>query len=658
LPNPRSLADRVFPAATAELNRWAALSRTRRRAVCISILEVRSPILDASRRVPPPNEYLCPHCQAPRRLRSAQAFMTVQCQRCGGEWRARCEIGGYWLHEPLARSGFAIIFRAETPADAAPIAVKVISPPSGCEPGDFERFAANVSTLTAFEHPHWLRILDGGIADDLPWLAMEWLPLGSLADRGRLTEIEALEFAAQAASALAAAREAGLRHPSLHPADVLFADAQTLKISGFAEAVFHERAASATGTVLGRLCCASPERFLEIAEDERTDIYALGITLFQAVTGALPYDGAVLPEHFGERIGSAPLRVREVAPTITTTTAGIIERMCALDPAERFQSWADVVESLGDASATLVRATARARPRATVSGSPVRTLAPVVRTSPRGGAWWTLAMLAALAAFVGWFGWKKWHAPEGPIAATKPAPAAAPEPPRATPPLAPVSTLPPPAPAPKSAAAAPPPEEPPARKPATPAPTMDWTGWKRAILLSPTKPAKVAGDAAFPGGFSLRLSGNSTGIDGRHDEMIFYWRNMEGDWSLKARMLSNRATAGLSARSGMNSGDLCIAVLHTHDGKVKSAVRSEAETAAKVEPPAPAPPSAWLKIERQGATIATFVSGDGSDWQKVGSIDAATWPAKTPVGFVAWSGKNQPTGATFAEVKCGGTTTD
>ena len=239
-------------------------------------------------------EYPCPHCNVAKKLRCVRAFANTVCAECGMEWRPREEIGGYRLLELLARSGLAVIFRAVEAESGAEVAVKLLRPPFGSTAEDFGRFAAEVEILAGFEHPHWVRVFGGGIEEDLAWLAMEWLPESSLATRGRMGEGEVLHFAAQAASALASAQAAGLRHRDLEITNCLLADAQTLKVSGFAESVFYARAGDEAGTIWGRLSCAPPERVFGEREDVRSEIYALGAILFQVLSGALPYEGEVL----------------------------------------------------------------------------------------------------------------------------------------------------------------------------------------------------------------------------------------------------------------------------------------------------------------------------------------------------------------------------
>ena len=591
---------------------------------------------------------------------------------CGGEWRPRREVGGYRLLEPLARSGLAMTFRAVGPESDASLAVKVLRPPFGFTQEDLERFSNDVRILAAYEHPHWLRIYDGGIEEDLAWLAMEWLPEGSLADllaeRGRLDEKAVLQFGAQAASALASAREAGLQHHNLHLTNCLLADEHTLKIAGFAEAHFYERAGEEVGALWGRLCCAPPERIFGDAEDARSEIYALGCILFQALAGALPYDGEIMPEIFYTRLGGSSLRLENFVSPIRKSTAEVIDRMLALGPGQRFQSWEETLESLTSALET-----------ADQSGSPVpvrpRVVAiarvaakPPVYSAARG-AWLTMLMLLAIVGIAGWFAWNHWHEPEpssAPIAAAAPEASAIPEPPAAaTPPatkpvVANVAAKPPPkvvatAPAPMPVVATSGTAEP----PPPPLPKNEWSGWEMHTLKSPKPGHPVAQGQRQPGPGvrEMRVSGNNTGIAGGHDECVFYARTLSGDWTLTARIVSNTGVAALCARAAIGSersGQPCIAViLDRGEGKLKSAVRQESEKAVDVKPLTTASPPVWLQLTRRGTKLTARFAVKKDQWTPAAPLILADLPQSMDAGLMVWSvakDAKETAAATFDEV--------
>ena len=630
-----------------------------------------------------------------KKLRSAHAFAKVRCAACGGEWRPREEIGGYRVLEPLARSGLAMTFRAVWIESGERVAVKVLRPPFGFTQEDLERFAKDIRILAAHEHPHWVRVYDGGIEDDLAWLAMEWLPAGSLAALGRLEEKVALQFAAQIASALASAHEVGLRHHHLQLANCLLADANILKVAGFAEAHFYERAGEEVGALWGRLCCAPPERVFGDPEDARSEIYALGIILFQMLTGTLPYEGETMPELFYVRLGGSSLRVENFAGTLRKTTAQAVDRMLALGPGQRFQTWEETHEGLTNALGTLSQSGSAvvARARVVAVARP-RAQPPVY--SAKAGAWFSIFMLAAIAGIAGWFGWQHWREPE-PAAVTfatvSEAPIAPPAPdlpkekePEVALPV-PATPIPaPPAPAPLVAPKPPPKPRPPAATPApavaampapppppvpatTPMPAVadlaklatpqparpkkDGSGWSKTLLESPTKPKdSVQGEVLrIPGSDALRISGNNTGIAGGHDECVFYSRQFLGDWTLSARIAPQDGTAALCARAWPGSGEACLAVIVAADGKVTSAFRAKPEAKAELKPHRTATRPGWLQLKRRGTKLTASYALVKGVWVEADSRDLPALPASLPAGFMVWSGDLQKAATvTFSEI--------
>ena len=594
----------------------------------------------ASEFLSPPKDYPCPNCRAAKRLRGAHAFASVTCAECGTAWRPREEIGGYRLRELLARSGFALIFRAADPLGGQALAVKVFGLPSGSVPEDAERFNAAVKNLEAYEHPNWLNVFGGGTEEDVAWLAMEWLPAGSLSQRGQMGEADALRAAVQIADALTAAHECGLDHRNLQIGECLLADAQTVKVSGFAEAIFYERAGHDVGTVPGRLACVPPERVFGDAEDSRSEIYALGAILFQMLTGELPYAGETVPEFFLDRLDDPPPRLADSVGTIRKSTAALVERMMAIDPGERFSSWNEVGavlrNELGALSQSGSPATALQAP---VHVPAARRVAKAPAYSAAGGAWFTILMLAGIAGFAGWFGWKHFQAPAPKTTAIftpmpTPVPAAVPA---ATPaPVAPVAMPDTPSPVPQ--------------KPA--APKMDWSDWKKFILESPKRPGTGTGESnLIPGSGALRLKGNNSGMAGGHDENVFYARQIEGNWTLTVRVSSNDGPAGIVARESIGSERPCVGLTLDVDGRLNSLLRQEAAARLLPVPVAAPAGSRWLRIVRRGTAMSAFHSTDGKHWREAVPLNLPTLPPSVPAGFVVWSGvREKEAGATFEDV--------
>lgn|GEM_PF-6053604 len=358
-------------------------------------------------------EHPCADCGARIAIRGARAFTPLPCPECGKTFRARTEIGGYHLGEILARSGLGVIFRA-TDQGGAELAVKLLQPPYAAETVDVEYFSSEVWALARLNHPHCVRIFATGVDHGLAWIAMEWLPHGSLAERivakGKLREAEVLAIGLQAAGALGAAQAAGHAHHDVAPENLVFADPRTVKVTDFGQAALYQIAANDLGTLWGRPCFVSPERMRGEPEEAHSDIYALGGVLFYALTGTLPRGGEPNPLATLEMIEAGDVRIEELVPGLHEKTAQTLNRMLAGEPAERFQHWGEVVTQLSQAGTLIARreapvAAAAARPKGTapVAGRPRR-----VRHRATLALGWVIGglafvgLLSALTAFLIW----------------------------------------------------------------------------------------------------------------------------------------------------------------------------------------------------------------------------------------------------------------
>lgn len=574
----------------------------------------------------------------------------MTCERCGAQWRPRQEVAGYRLHEQLARSGFALLFSASDSESGESFAVKIIAFPHGVTSEDVGRFRDRIEILKGNDHPNWLRVFDGDAEQDFAWIAMERLAEGSLAQCGRMGETAALVAAAQITDAMVASRSCELPHGNLCLGECLLADPQTVKVSGFAEAMFYERAAADVGTVWGRLSCAPPERMFEEAEDARSEIYALGVILFQMLTGELPYEGETMPEFFMERLDERLPLVSDYLPEIRKSTDALVSRMMAVHPADRFSTWEEVAEAIERQLGTLAPA-AKPIVRRVVPKVAARAAVKAPVQSHAGGAWFTILMFAGIIGIAGWFGWKHFQEPP-----PEPAPLAIATP---TPTPQPVAATPKPVPHPvASAKPAPPPvvvakvEKPPAPPPAPAPPQFDWAPWKTFLLEAPTRLKIGTGKVnRIPGSGALRITGNNSGMAGGHDENIFYARSLDGDWTFTARVSANNGPAGIIARDGMDSDRPCVGLFIAADGKLNALLREQPAAKLVPAPVESGTGARWMRIVRRGTAMSAFSSADGKDWRKVTTLNSPTLPPSVPVGFVVWSGvPKKSTGGTFDNV--------
>ena len=248
-------------------------------------------------------------------------------------------VPGYKLLHLVGNGGQAKVWLAEREGDGLRVAVKVVDPNLKKDPVFLERFIREYTLIASIENEHVAKIYDQGFTGDHPFIAMGFLPSGTLATRIRegIDSRSALRIAGQIARALDAIHAKGIVHRDLKPANILFRPDGRPVIVDFGLA--KDLGVQSNLTVAGRPLIAtprymSPEQCLGEPVDARSDLYSLGAIFYEMLTGQKIYDSAnayaVVTMHV-----SAPI------PQLSGPLAGYqptLNRMLAKKPAERFQS--------------------------------------------------------------------------------------------------------------------------------------------------------------------------------------------------------------------------------------------------------------------------------------------------------------------------------
>ena len=273
-------------------------------------------------------------------------------------------IGNYKITAEIGQGGMGIVYLAEHPSLGRKAAVKVLHPRLAAEPNTVSRFFHEARASNAIRHPNIVEAYDyGTLPDGATYIIMEYLEGQSLSARlddvGRFPVRMALDFAQQAAGALAAAHAKGIVHRDLKP-DNLFVtpdprspSSELIKILDFGIAKLAANVDSAfshkthTGALMGTPLYMSPEQCLGVKEvDHRTDIYSLGCILYEMLCGAPPF----VSEGFGAlvnmHINQAPEPPSKLSPNVSPSTEKLILKMLAKKVDERFQSMTEVREAL------------------------------------------------------------------------------------------------------------------------------------------------------------------------------------------------------------------------------------------------------------------------------------------------------------------------
>lgn len=291
-------------------------------------------------------------------------------------------IGGYALVRTFAHGALGELHLATDPRSGLPVAIKTVRL-HGSELTR-ERFLRESTAAARLHHPGIVRCHDTGIEGRgeraFGWIAMEWVAGSDLSRYAAaprlLPEPLVLELAAQAAQALAYAHTQGVVHRDLKPANLLFNPAKgQLKITDFGCAHLSDAERSRSGVMAGTPVYMAPEQLTGGAVDGRCDLYALGVVLFELLTGHLPFDGSGSLGELLQAVASAPPpSLAMLRPDLPPALAGLLGRMLAKRPVERPANGDAVAEELRALAGGLVSPESRTPEAAGTMADPHRPL--------------------------------------------------------------------------------------------------------------------------------------------------------------------------------------------------------------------------------------------------------------------------------------------
>jgi serine/threonine protein kinase len=273
------------------------------------------------------------------------------------------QIGEYAVEDKIGAGGMGVVYRASHRKTGKRVAIKVLSGVNSRDANAVRRFILEIRTLNEIHHPNLVDIFSfGQLTDSRYYYVMEYLDgcsLGALIrGRGRLRPEEALPVFLDVCKALEVTHAKGIVHRDLKPDNVFLVTregsrARQAKLLdfGLAKLLEGERSASpqltAAGMAVGTPQYMAPEQCKAQRVDARTDLYALGVMLYEALTGTLPFDGNTTLDIWEAHVRRLPRSPAEIAPdTVTTDLESIIMTLLAKRPDERFQSAAAVAGAL------------------------------------------------------------------------------------------------------------------------------------------------------------------------------------------------------------------------------------------------------------------------------------------------------------------------
>ena len=275
------------------------------------------------------------------------------------------ELGGYRLVSRLGSGGMGDVYLAEQKSLGRRVAVKVLRPEMLRHAGAVERFEREARAAAALAHGNIVQIHEVARVDGVHFLAEEYVAGPSLkawlAARGPLDAAQALAVLAQVGAALARAAEQGIVHRDIKPENLLLTRAGEVKVAdfGLARVAAEDLELTQAGTTLGTPLYMSPEQGRGGAVDARSDLYSLGATVYHLLAGRPPFRGATGASVVMAHIAEPLVPLADVRPDLPASLCGIVERLLAKDPADRFATPIDLVHEAEEAAAALAGGTRR-----------------------------------------------------------------------------------------------------------------------------------------------------------------------------------------------------------------------------------------------------------------------------------------------------------
>ena len=250
--------------------------------------------------------------------------------------------GRYELEEVVGHGGMSSVYRAHDSLLERYVALKILHEQYNEDDDFVERFKREARSVAQLQHPSIVTVIDRGEEEGRQYIVFEYIDGENLKEfvvrKGRLEVREALEIAVDIARALAFAHEHGLIHRDVKPQNVLLNGDGRAKVTdfGIARSLDVERGVTQTGTVLGTSNYIAPEQASGQPVDVHTDVYSLGVVLYELLTGDVPFPGESFVAVAMKHVQEPPPNVLDVRGDVPLRVAAAIDRALEKDPAQRF----------------------------------------------------------------------------------------------------------------------------------------------------------------------------------------------------------------------------------------------------------------------------------------------------------------------------------
>jgi eukaryotic-like serine/threonine-protein kinase len=269
------------------------------------------------------------------------------------------KLGRYEIRQKIGAGGMGEVYMAHDSQLDRKVALKVLLPEFCCDEERTNRFKLEAKAASALNHPNIITIYEVGIEDERLFIATEFVDGITLRDRinsGEMTYLEAIKIAEQVGDALAVAHEAHIVHRDIKPDNIMIRKDGIVKILdfGLAKPIFEQRVGAEDetirlvktqpGMVMGSVRYMSPEQARGKDTDERTDVWSLGVVLYETLTGKNPFEGETVSDSLAAVIHVEPAPLEDVPEELQR----IVRKALRKKSAERYQSIKDLALDLRD----------------------------------------------------------------------------------------------------------------------------------------------------------------------------------------------------------------------------------------------------------------------------------------------------------------------
>jgi serine/threonine-protein kinase len=263
----------------------------------------------------------------------------------------RKKIGKYDVLDVIGRGGMGIVYKAVDPGIGRTVAIKMTTDAMGEDPEMLKRFNREAQSVGQLQHPNIVTVYDLGLEDRHPYLVMELLDGESLESlvrtRRSISLEEKLDIVIQICNGVQYAHQRNVIHRDIKPANIMILKDGTAKIVDFGIARVGMQKLTRPGQLVGSFQYMSPEQINTTNVDSRTDIFSIGVLLFELVTGKLPFEGKDTGETLMKILHEPPPSLNGLVKNCPPGLDDIVQRALAKDPEQRYQTAEDLTLDLG-----------------------------------------------------------------------------------------------------------------------------------------------------------------------------------------------------------------------------------------------------------------------------------------------------------------------